>query len=410
VNNKEIKIVREAAKKLAEIAALPIHAETKRIWLKNNMRKPERPTAIIDQIPWHEMNVDDELTVYCEDKILANLETAIKRQLYMWKHMRCDMIIENFYLKPAAVENLKPSLQPKVVQLQYDDKNTSAPSKHYEDVLLTEADADKIIPGDFRINKERQAEIDERYHGVFDGIMELRPGGRLPTFQFWDMIVHFHGADTVLYDLVDRPEFMHYILRRMTEQSMAMIDQFEDMGILEEEPTYIHCSGAQWDWQRVKTAPGKTSAKNSWTFGMSQIFSSVSPAMHEEFEFEYLKPIFERYGNVYYGCCEPLDNKMEMIRKYPNVRKISVSPWANAEKCAEQIAGDYVVSAKPHPAFLAKTELHEDEIAGEMKRIKNICKKHNCPAEFILKDLSTVRYKPERLWKWADIAMKIMKE
>lgn len=54
--------------------------------------------------------------------------------------------------------------------------------------------------------------------------------------------------------------------------------------------------------------------------------SEVSPAMHEEFELEYMMPIFERFGAVYYGCCEPLHLKTEMIRKYPNVRKISMSP------------------------------------------------------------------------------------
>lgn len=36
---------------------------------------------------------------------------------------------------------------------------------------------------------------------------------------------------------------------------------------------------------------------------------------------------------------------------------------------------------------------------------KNICRRYGCPLEFILKDISTVRSEPERLKKWADIAM-----
>ena len=30
------------------------------------------------------------------------------------------------------------------------------------------------------------------------------------------------------------------------------------------------------------------------------------------------------------------------------------------------------------------------------------------PLEFILKDISTVRYQPQRLWAWADVAMRVV--
>ena len=33
-----------------------------------------------------------------------------------------------------------------------------------------------------------------------------------------------------------------------------------------------------------------------------------------------------------------------------------------------------------------------------------------CHVEFIMKDISTVRYKPERLWEWAEIAMEVCEE
>ena len=33
-----------------------------------------------------------------------------------------------------------------------------------------------------------------------------------------------------------------------------------------------------------------------------------------------------------------------------------------------------------------------------------------CNFEFIMKDISTVNYKPQRLWEWAEIAMKVVNE
>ena len=49
--------------KLAEIAALPVHQEKARLWQKLNDLESERPMVWINEIPWHEMNVDGELTL-----------------------------------------------------------------------------------------------------------------------------------------------------------------------------------------------------------------------------------------------------------------------------------------------------------------------------------------------------------
>ena len=92
-------------------------------------------------------------------------------------------------------------------------------------------------------------------------------------------------------------------------------------------------------------------------FGLAQMFSTVSPAMFQEFEIDMCMPIFERFGLVYYGCCDPLDRKMAQVRNIPNVRKISMSPWVDEELGAAEIKGDYVYSRKPNPALLAWFEL-----------------------------------------------------
>ena len=142
-------------------------------------------------------------------------------------------------------------------------------------------------------------------------------------------------------------------------------------------------------------------------FGLAQIFSTCSPSMFEEYEINYSRPIFERFGMVYYGCCDPLDGKMEQVRKIPNCRKVSMSPWANKEKGAAEIHGDYVYSCKPNPACVATDTLDEDLIRHDLVGTRELCKKYGCPLEFILKDISTVRYKPHHLWRWAQIAMEV---
>jgi hypothetical protein len=150
--------------------------------------------------------------------------------------------------------------------------------------------------------------------------------------------------------------------------------------------------------------------KDLWCFTMAQMFSSVSPAMMDEFEVPYVSQLAEMFGMVYYGCCEPLDKKMDQVRKIPNVRKVSMSPWADPQRGAEEIGGDYVYSCKPNPAHLAMESFDEGLVRRELENVKSLCDANGCPLEFILKDISTVRQQPQRLWKWAQIAMDVAEQ
>jgi hypothetical protein len=53
------------------------------------------------------------------------------------------------------------------------------------------------------------------------------------------------------------------------------------------------------------------------------------------------------------------------------------------------------------------TEFNRELVRSELTATLAACKKHGCPLEFILKDISTVRHHPERLDQWAGIAMEV---
>jgi hypothetical protein len=208
-------------------------------------------------------------------------------------------------------------------------------------------------------------------------------------------------------DLAERPEFMHRIVARVTEAHLAMLDALEERGLLGSSQGSIHCSGAYTnELPGPGFDPARPRARDLWTCGMAQIFSSVSPAMHQEFELDYAARWYSRFGLVYYGCCEPLDGKIDIIKRIPHVRKVSMSPWVDVETGARRIGPDLVFSRKPSPAFLAGTW---DPVAVErdLRDTVERCERHGCPVELILKDISTVAYQPQRLWQWADIAMKV---
>jgi len=406
-SNKDASILRALASQVAEIAALPVQQQTIELWKALNGLRPIRPMVLIDQIPWHEMNVDDELSLQSEDPFCRALETQLRRTLYAWRHMPVDMVVDPWIDIPKTIRGADLGIRPIEDRSVLDPENDVV-GHYYIDQLRTEEDLEKIRMPQVTLDEAATARSEELAHALFDGILDVRMQGMHPGFAPWDRIVEWHGVEPSLFDLVDRPDFIHKLMDRVTQGYLSMLDQLEAQGLLGQPQSLIHCTGAYTD---ELPAPGfdpaRPRARDLWTMGMAQIFVSVSPAMHQAFELDYANRWYERFGLVYYGCCEPLDTKMHIVREIPNLRKISMSPWVRVERGAERIGRDFVFSRKPSPAFLAWDALDGDAVRADLEATRDACARHDTPLEFILKDISTVRYQPQRLWQWAEIAMQV---
>ena len=406
VNEKDRHILRELARQVAQIAALPVQRETISLWKALNSLKPIRPMVMIDQIPWHEMDVDGELALQTEGDFCRGAETSLRETLYRWKHMRADMAVEPVMDIGKVIRSSGFGIET-VERVAVSDPKSGVVGHYYFDQLKTDEDVEKIRKPEITVDEKATAQAQETAHEIFDGILAVRMQGWLPAeFAPWDLIAMWRGAQNILYDLADRPEFTHRIMSRLTDAHLTMLDQLEQKGLLGCGQSTIHCSGAYTD---ELPAPGFNPrvprAKDLWTYGMAQIFSTVSPAMHQEFELDYAVRWYARFGLVYYGCCDPLHDKIDIIKKIPHLRKISMSPWVDVEKGAERIGRNFVFSRKPSPALLAGDSWEPRAVGRDLRDTLDRCERHGCPVEFILKDISTVRYQPHRLWEWADIAM-----
>ncbi|MDR0475812.1 MAG: hypothetical protein LBH43_19350 [Treponema sp.] len=407
-NEKDRAILRGLAEKIAEIAALPVQEEKRRLWRKLNGLKPERPMVTIDQVCWNEVNIDNRLDLLCEDKECRSYEQAFRRTLLQWDYFPVDMTVEPFIRVYKAVNNSYFGVGAKEQTLATFESNDVLSHKYENQFNSIEDVMNKIkMP----VVSHNAAETKRRMDfasWLFDGIMPLREEGFDPSVSIWDPVSQWMSVEGALYGLIDNPDMMHALAKRMAEGYMIMLDQMEEQGLLCHSQSLIHCTGAFTD---DLPAPGfnpeKPRLKDIWMFGLAQMFSTVSPAMFEEYEINYMLPIFERFGLVYYGCCDPLDGKMKEVRKIPNLRKISMSPWADKERGAREIGRDYVFSNKPNPAYIAFQSFDGELVKKDLEETREICRRYNCPLEFIFKDISTVYNEPERLKKWADIAMSV---
>jgi len=403
----DIGIIRELAAQVSEIAAMPVQEEKRKLWRRLNGLKPVRPMVMIDQNCWNEMNVNGELTLHCINAECRGYEQYLRRILFQWEHFPVDMVIENFIGVPGAIYNTDFGIESRYEKLETDPDNPVV-SRRYFNQFQNEGDLEKIRMPRIIHDETETARRLSAAHELFDGLLKVRFRGVDPYLSLWDPISSWMGVENALYTLIDRPDFMHRLVGRMTDGYLSMLDQLEEQGLLCEPQSVIHCTGAYTD---ELPAPGynpkKPRTKDIWMFGLAQMFATVSPGMFKEFEVEYTSRICERFGLVYYGCCDPLDRKMNEVRMIPNVRKVSMSPWADQERGAREIGQDFVFSRKPNPAFVATDRLDVELIRKDLQATRDICKKYGCPLEFILKDISTVRYHPENLFKWAEIAMEV---
>jgi hypothetical protein len=402
-------ILRQLAAEVAEAAAMPVQAEKIKLWKALNGLKPMRPMVTIDQVCWNEMNIDDSLTLHCTSQENRQYEQTLRRILYQWRHFPVDMVVEPLLRVPMAVTNSGFGITVQE-ETAVSDATNDVRGHAYENQFENDEDLEKIkIPAVHHDSAETQRRL-ERAHDIFDGTLAVVAQGVDPYLSVWDPISTWMGVQEILYALVDRPDFMLAMANRMVQGYLAMLDQLEEQGVLCHSQPLIHCTGAFTDDLPADGFnPQKPRTQDIWIFGLSQLFATVSPDMFDTFEIETSLPLFRRFGLVYYGCCDPLDRKMKQVRKIPNLRKVSMSPWVDEETGAAEIRSDYVYSRKPNPAQLAAPQFSEQDVRDHLQRSVDVCRKYGCPLELILKDISTVKYEPQRLWRWAEIAMDVVR-
>jgi len=394
----EVNKLRELAKRVAEIAALPIQSEKAKLWTKHNDLKTTKPLVFIDpENGWNECIPADTLT--CRTPMARVWEMFLKKQIYWHEVLKDDKVIEPYFDIPYSFTDTGWGVVLDKEGVQYGGAYKVKPA--IEDY---ETDFKKVQYPKIMIDQKESDDVLELAKEVFDGLLTVRR----KTSWWWTMgmtwdYINLRGLEDFICDLIDEPDYVHRMMELLSEGILSRLDFFEENGYLASNTggTYVASGGFGFTDELPATSAEKITTMDMWGFVESQETVMVSPEMYNEFIFPYHKRIAERFGLNCYGCCEGFDMRWKYVKHLPRLRRVSVSPWANWDKVEEYLGNRYIVSIKPNPAYLALPQLNEDAARDEIKKAL-ACSK-NSALEIIMKDNNTLGNNPRNAARWVEI-------
>ena len=408
--NKSIKTLRTLAKIYFELSQEDKNKTNLVLHRDVNDLKSTHPVVLIDEVPWHEMNIGNQLTLVCEDPYLREVEDFLRKKIFQYRYFPGNMILTPYIPINKIIHSTGIGVSVEDDTISQNDGNHIV-SHAYHDQLATEEDLLKLHNPVITYDKATTLKQYQLIGDVLGDIIPIRITGRDHLgVGTWDDISYYRGVTPLLMDLIDRPEFTHKMVRKLTDIAIFTMNEYERLGLFDINPTSLHCTPIAVSALHPHKDSDNVTLKNIWGRGAAQILASASKQMRDEFDIKYMQETIGQCGLSYYGCCEPLDQQIDIVEKLPNLRKISITPWANVDIAAEAINTKYVLSSKPNPASVAVSQLNEDALRKELTHILDACKRNNCSCDIVLKDISTCGHNPQNLIKWEKIAMELVNQ
>lgn len=392
-------ILQSLARQVAALAARPIEEEKRDLWLRHNALQPTRPLIFCDpENGWHEIFPAERLT--CQGTLARLWEFALRKEIFWGTELCDDRVIQPYFDIAHVYTTTGWGLETPTIGGGHGGAyRWASPVQSSEDLAKLHA---PVID----IDAAATQRLLTLAHELFDGYLSVR----LRTKWWWSLgltwnLAALRGLQQLMLDMIDQPALVHGLMSILRDGAMRVLDSLVARNLLSpnHEGDYVGSGGFGWSQELPQVdSNGQIRPCDLWGFAESQETVGISPAMFEEFVFPYQLPLLKRFGLNCYGCCEPLDKRWHIVQRFPHLRRISVSPWANRSFMAEMLGDRYIYSMKPTPADLALPTFDEEHIRLTLR--KDLEATRNCRVEVIMKDNHTIANDPSRVIRWVQIA------
>lgn len=399
-------VLRDLAKQVADIAAKPIQQERIARWQAHNSLQSTEPMLLFfPEGAWQELIPPE--TLQCQDDVARILEIQLRRQIYTDAHFEDDTVIDGIIKAPAVLHNTGWGIATR--QIASTEKRGAW---KFDPVLQTKQDLDKLqLP---RIEFDEAATTRHRQYlqDLVGDILTVQPiGVNHISYHIQNWYTRLRGLEEAMMDMACDQDFIHAAMQIYVEGMQGELRQLQELNLLSlnNDNTYQSSGGNGWtdELPQDDVDPQCIRPCDMWASAESQEMAQVGPAMHREFSLAYEQQLLAPFGLVGYGCCEDLTAKLGDVCSLPNMRRISISPWADVVACAEHLKDRYIFSWKPNPAYLVG-DFNEATIEADIARTLDAAS--SCVLEIILKDTHTCQNRPDRFDRWSQIARRLIDE
>ena len=421
VSQLDREIIRSLADQWREQAALPVMTERKRLWRAVNDLRAERP-VILFETAWIEDYVAQN-EILCQDPFLRSVEQNLRITLRQAAELRDDIVIEPYYrlgwrMKfsdygvPIAIH---PALGKSIAY------TFNFPIAKPDEIA-------RLRPRTFAVDKEETFLRRDMLQDVMGDVLPIVLGNYDPFVYEFDVgpygdvgftgdfffgltwqLYRLIGNQGLLYWVYDAPEAIHKLMAYLLDDRLRLFDFVEQSGVLAFNTDSQMAGPRAYGYASELPAadsPRRPTLKDVWGWAESQESENLSPAMFKEFALPYLAKLAERFGLIYYGCCERIDDRLEMIvDAVPNLRSVSVSGWSNLAKTAAILGKKYVYSRKPTPAYISGPHPVWDLLEKDLKATYAAAR--DCNLQLLFRDVYTTCGDRTRLRRWVDLAKSI---
>ena len=404
--NQDITILRDLAKRYLEICHKDVQQERRQLWRLHNSFQRPKPLIYVRAFAWSEM---PESQCLCQDPFYRHYENDFRQSLFR-DTLGDDFIFEPWATVRAAV--VTPPQGPWGLPVTWSERTEPTGSRVWDPPLKEPEDFVRLVAPQHVIDEdETQRRLDKLAAALGDIItihLDRAPAYRMWTGDISTELAKLRGLDQIMWDMMDRPEWLHQVLAFMRDGILRTHEQAEAAGdwSLAEHQNQSMTYALELDDPAPNSRP--VTRDKLWYFAASQETTLVGPQLFDEFIFQYQMDIMKHFGLTAYGCCEDHTLRIPYLIKLPNLRRISVALTADVAKCAEQIGTDYILSYRPSPTDMVGYSFSPERIRSILRRDLATCQ--DLHVDITLKDVETVEGDPNRVRRWVEITRGVIDE
>jgi hypothetical protein len=363
----DIQVLRRLAARVRNICDSDENLALKQRWADLNDLKHSGPPLLFvyPEGSWRE--IIPTFPVECEDEQARRWEINLRKQIYQHDVIRDDAAFDPVFSVDRYISESDYGIPFK------QSRSNEAQGAYHDEPVLTDLDGDldKLHFRTISVDHGKSQEDMELALQALGDLLNVRfqPGYWWTCGLTWTAI-RLWGLENLMMSMYDNPEGVHRLMQFLSEEMLNYITFFEREELLGYNAgANVIGSGGLGCTTHLpshdKPLDGPVHLKHMWGFAESQETVGVSPDMFGEFIFPYQRPLLERFGLNYYGCCEASEGRWEHIRQTPKLDAFALVRSLTEAEAAVMLAVNY--SEHEHVFRLADRE-HEDDLVARLGR------------------------------------------